>query len=183
MNSLQGQLLVASTSLLDPNFRRAVVLIVRHNEEGAVGLILNRRTTATIKEVWDKVSQSPCQRADNVYLGGPCQGPLMAVHARTAPDEIEVLSGVYFTSESDELERLVLEPDLKAKFFFGYAGWGHGQLEAELNQGAWLTLPATVEHVFGDQQGAWEKLLKQGTGRSLAAMLKIKNVPADPSLN
>jgi len=183
MNSLQGHLLVASTSLLDPNFRRAVVLIVRHNEDGAVGLILNRRTTATIEEVWDKVSQSPCQRADNVYLGGPCQGPLMAVHVRAAEDDIEILEGVYFTSEPEELERIVVEPELKSKFFFGYAGWGHGQLEAELNQGAWLTLPATVEHVFGNQQGVWEKLLKQGTGRSLAALLNIKHVPTDPSLN
>ncbi len=183
MNSLQGQLIVASTSLLDPNFRRSIVLIVRHNEEGAVGLILNRRTTATVKEVWDKVSQSPCQRADNVYLGGPCQGPLMAVHIKSTPEEIEVLAGVYFTAESDELEHLMAEPDSQAKFFFGYAGWGQGQLEAELDQGAWLTLPASLEHVFGDQQGAWEKLLKQGEGRSLAALLNIKHVPADPSLN
>jgi putative transcriptional regulator len=100
---------------------------------------------------------------------------------QAAPDEIE--SAGALTSEPDELEQFMVEPELKAKFFFGYAGWGPGQLEAELNQGAWLTLPATVEHVFGNQQGAWENLLKQGTGRSLAALLNIKHVPADPSLN
>ena len=56
------------------------MLLVRHTDEGALGLILNRRTNALIQDAWDKVSDVPCHRDESIYLGGPCEGPLVALH-------------------------------------------------------------------------------------------------------
>ena len=80
--SLEGQFLVASRKLLDPNFVRSVVLLVRHSDEGAMGLVINRPTKTTVAEAWRQVSEAPARREALIHLGGPCRGPLMAVHAR-----------------------------------------------------------------------------------------------------
>src|SRR5688572_22739803 len=95
VNSLQGQVLVASPDLLDPNFLRAVVLIVQHNEQGALGLILNRRTHAKLKQVWEQVSPQPCESEEYVHAGGPVEGPLMALHTNAELGESEVVPGLY----------------------------------------------------------------------------------------
>ena len=71
----------------------SVVLLVRHNEEGALGLILNRRTNASLKETWARLSEVPCHRDEALYLGGPCEGPLVALHTHEFLLEIEVMPG------------------------------------------------------------------------------------------
>ena len=79
MESLQSHLLIAAADLSEP-FAHSVVLLVRHNDEGALGLILNRRTNASLKETWARLSEVPCHRNEALYLGGPCEGPLVALH-------------------------------------------------------------------------------------------------------
>ena len=76
MAFIQGHLLVASPKLGDPNFFRAVVLLVRHNEEGAFGVVLNRPSNTLLKEVWSNVSETPCTTEAVIHHGGPCPGPL-----------------------------------------------------------------------------------------------------------
>ena len=111
MNSLQGFLLVASPALADPNFRKTVILIVRHSsEDGALGLVLNRETSTTIKELWERMGQENCASHQPLSLGGPCEGPLMALHTEQPLAEIEVLPGLYFTAGSDQLQTLVASP-------------------------------------------------------------------------
>ncbi|MBI2824546.1 MAG: YqgE/AlgH family protein [Planctomycetia bacterium] len=184
MTSLQGSLLVASPALLDPNFRKTVVLIVRHSDEdGAVGLVLNRRTSATIKELWERVRQEECGNETPLSLGGPCEGPLMALHTESALGDMEVLPGVYFTADGHQLKQLVSEPRDDVRFFFGYAGWGAGQLEMELEGGAWRTEPAAIKHVFGSDQGLWDRSMTEAAGWEVLAALKIKDLPSDPSMN
>ncbi len=185
MHSLQGHLLVASRDLVDPNFLRAAVLMVQHNDQGALGLILNRPTTTTIRDAVRHVSDAKCVRGDDLlFLGGPCQGSLMAVHGHSLLKEIEVIPDVYFSAETQNLERLMaLQDDGPVRFFVGFAGWDAGQLEAELKSGSWRTAVATEDHIFRSEKDLWEELMRHLAGNDLLSTLNIKHVPSDPSLN
>ncbi|HEY2840149.1 MAG TPA: YqgE/AlgH family protein [Pirellulales bacterium] len=184
MRSLQGQLLVASPALLDPNFRQTVVLIVRHTaDDGALGLVLNRQTQTSIKELWERLGESECASDAQLSLGGPCEGPLMALHAERGPEDIEVAAGIYFSSDTDRLTQLLNQSQDHARFFFGYAGWGPGQLEMELEEGAWSVGPAGTKHVFAIDQGLWERTAAEAAGWEVLSALKIRDVPPNPSLN
>lgn len=181
--SLSNRLLIASEKLDDPNFRRAVVLIIKHDEEGSFGLILNRPIAATIKQVWNQVSKSACDSEESLHLGGPVQGPLMALHGVGSVSPVEILPGIYFTPSPDELEQLVRQVDAPVRFFVGYSGWGAGQLERELSEGVWHTLDAAPEHFFQDANGFWERTLRQFNSASWIATLGIKHVPPEPWMN
>lgn len=183
MKSLQSHLLIASGDLAEP-FTRAVVLLVRHNEEGALGLILNRRTTASLKDAWVKVSEVPCHRDEAIFLGGPCDGPLVALHTHEFLLELEVMPGLYFCAGKDKLETLAAQKTpLEIKFFAGYSGWSAGQLEAEIERGSWLTMPAKSEHVFEHEDELWTRVTRQLADTALRSALHIKHTPPDPSFN
>jgi len=106
MESLEGHLLVAAPQLLDPNFARALVLLVEHNQEGAFGVILNRPVGKTLQELWREVGSAPCHSHHPIYLGGPVPGPLLSLH--TDPDlaETEPAPGVYFAAKKQHLDKL-----------------------------------------------------------------------------
>ena len=183
MNSLEGHLLVASRYLLDNNFVKTVILLVQHSEEGALGVVVNRPTCKTVKELWKEVGEAPCKSTRPVFLGGPVAGPIMAVHADHSLAEVEIVPGVFFAAKKPNLDQLVLHPKEPQKIFVGHAGWGPGQLENELQQGAWLTMPATAEYVFDDDSDLWQQLSRHIGESLLQSVLKIKHVPQDPSLN
>lgn len=183
MKSLQGHLLIASRDLADPNFHHAVVLIAQHSEEGALGLILNRRSKVSVKQVWDQISSAECDDQRPLHLGGPCPGPLIAIHTRHFLGDEQIIEGVFYGADKEHLEQLVNEQEDPVKFFAGYAGWGAGQLESELKSGSWLTLPASPEHVFSDGDELWEHVVKALGRSTLISTLKLKHVPDDPSLN
>ena len=183
MKNLQGHLLVASAELKDPNFFRSVVLLIRHNDEGAFGLILNRPTSASVKEIWTQVSETPCLSDEPLRLGGPVQGPLMAIHTVEHLSDIESVPGVFASAEPEKLEELVARAGASVRFFAGYAGWGAGQLENELGEGSWLTTPASAAHIFGDDEELWQRVNKAIADADLITTLKIKHVPPDPRLN
>lgn len=184
MKSLKGHLLAAARELRDPNFLHTVVLIVRHDDEdGALGLVLNRPTKTSIREVWKQVSESPCQQDGMLYVGGPVQGPLMAIHQVEFMMEAEILPGLYFTADPDNLSRLVSGEHAPVAFFVGYSGWGPGQLEREMDEGAWLVAPATAADVFGGEDHSWERLSRRVVSESLYSSLNIKHVPTDPMAN
>lgn len=183
MKSLQGHLLVATTDLADPNFARSVVLLVQHTEEGALGLILNRPTNVTIKQAWEKIRETPCVCEEVLRFGGPCEGPLMAIHTRDALSDNEVLPGVFFDGNPEALEELVCDDDGQVRFYVGCAGWGEGQLERELNENSWLTAPASIEQIFSPDDSLWIQLTREITGNRLVEALKIKHKPQDLSVN
>ncbi len=182
--SLEGHFLVATRELQDPNFARAVVLLVQHSEEGALGLVLNRPTKTTLAEAWRQVSEAPCPIDGLIHLGGPCRGPLMALHRDSALGEMHVLPELYFCADPENIERIIAAGDAEnSRFFIGFAGWGPGQLEAEIKQDSWVTQQATVELVFDSPQDLWVKVTRQISTTKMLAALNIKHVPADPSLN
>jgi len=181
--SLQGHFLVASREMLDPNFARSVVLLVRHSDEGAMGLVLNRPTKTTVAEAWRQVSDAPCPADRLIHLGGPCRGPLMALHGDAALGELEAAPGIYFSADPENIERIIAAGDDPSRFFIGFAGWGPGQLEAEMEQNAWLTAAAEPEQIFDSPHDLWIQLTRRIAGSRMLSALNIKHVPADPSLN
>ncbi len=183
MQALEGQLLIASASLADPNFFHTVVLLVRHNDEGALGLVLNRPLEVRLRQVWEQVSSTQCERNDAIHLGGPCEGPLMAVHDDPTLAESQIVPGLFFCTHRDYLEQLAGDPERRVRFFAGFAGWAEGQLEGEMTHDSWRTLPAKIEHAFAKESDLWDLLSRQAAGKQILDALKIREVPPDLRFN
>jgi putative transcriptional regulator len=178
-------LLIASTGLVDPNFARTVVLVAAHGDEGALGLILNREINVPLHQIWAQVSQSECARGGNVRQGGPVGGTLMAVHDLRLHANLIVTDDVYIATELHDMESLVATDEGQAVFYIGHSGWGPGQLENELAEGSWLVLPCDLQHVFGesDLNTLWKEAMTEAGRRQVQAVIPVKHVPDDPSMN
>jgi putative transcriptional regulator len=183
MSSLKGKLLIASPHLLDPNFVHTVVLLVQHDEEGAFGIVLNRPSHNTVGQVWTEALERACESEEPIFMGGPCPGPLMAVHQHPAYADLTIGEGVYFATQKDYLETLVEEEIAPLRVFSGYAGWAGGQLEGEIEVGSWLLADSSEEAVFGDYSELWKTLSRQAGENILFGALGIKDPPEDPALN
>ena len=183
MQSLQGHLLVARPELTDANFARTVVLMLQHNESGALGVVLNRPTDTPIAEAWRQVSDVPCHGSGLVHVGGPCEGPLMVLHVHPDHAQIDVMPGVHLATDQTDVEWLIEHSAAPIRYFVGYAGWGAGQLEHEIAQGGWDTLPASVDHLFHYQGDLWQMARSMLHANDRYADLPTKLIPRDPSLN
>ncbi len=191
MNSLQGHLLVAAPTLVDPNFFHAVVLLVQHNDDGALGLVLNRPLQTTIRDMWEQIAEGDCAIEGPLHQGGPCEGPLMVVHREKSAADIKVSSGVYFCTNRERIETLINKKTGKAsargtndmKFFVGYAGWTAGQLEAELAESSWLTIDANPKAVFEGDEHLWTDLTRAIARTDATILVDPKRIPDDPSVN
>lgn len=184
MKSIKGQLLIAAESLHDPNFARTVVLMFEHTEQGAGGVILNRPTDKTIKEVAPTLFHESSDWNKLIHLGGPVGGPLAIAHTEGEFADMEVCPGVYGTIAAAKVLDLIrkrVEPSL---ILFNYAGWGAGQLEGELQEEAWKVWPARAEHVFWNvQKDLWTSVMSELNGESLAKLVKVRVRPNDPLAN
>ncbi len=184
MKSLKGQFLVATPQLDDSNFRHAVILMFEHGAEGAAGVVINRPMDASISDIAGQVLDEEFDWDKTIHLGGPVPGPLMILHTEADLADQEILPGVFSTVEAEKVRVLIrdrIEPSL---IVANYSGWGPGQLESELKRNSWLSLPAGSEQVFGDERLAlWDTFVRQIRGRDLDSLLRIKEVPPDPSLN
>ena len=183
MDSLQGHLLVASPHLPDSNFSKSVVLVVEHSSEGAIGLILNRVANIRLDELWSQANEGSCDSDHFVLHGGPVHGPLMCLHGHADCADLQVLSDVYFSSDSHNLRRLVARNESPYRMFLGYSGWGPSQLEAELKVGGWLVSLGDKDTVFAeDVDDIWQQAVNK-TGQSiLRESLRIDRFP-DASFN
>jgi putative transcriptional regulator len=179
MPTLSSHLLIASPRMDDPNFAQSVVLIVQHDEEGAFGLVLNRPSDTGVKTLWQQVGEGQCASEGQVHIGGPCGGPLMALHTAENAGQRQVLPGLWFTSDADDLRWLVEHDPPRTRYFVGYAGWAPGQLETELQQSAWHLLPATMDMTTQAPSGVWTQLI----GRIMGVPAWPRVIPPDPSVN
>jgi putative transcriptional regulator len=180
VQSLKGHLLVASPELLDPNFRRTVVLVGEHGDEGALGLVLNRTSGTTVVEALPELTELVA--ADGaVHLGGPVQPSAIVVLAEfEEPDRAEtlVLEDVGFLPS--EVDPGTLGDLRRTRVFAGYAGWGPGQLDGELREGSWIVEPAAPDDVFtAAPEELWSDVLRRKGGPFTVLAL----MPPDPSLN
>jgi putative transcriptional regulator len=180
---LKAKFLVASPALGDPNFARSVVLIVTHDESGAMGLIINRPLPMTVAEAWKQVSEIPYDNDAHLHQGGPCEGMLMVLHGQPEHDQFNVIPGVYLSTDSDTVRQLVERDQAPMKFLVGYAGWSPGQLEDEIAQGGWIIAHAGAQEVFHTPGDLWARLLRDAAALSGRPNIDPRLIPPDPSVN
>jgi len=180
MDSLRGQLLVASPSLLDPNFRRAVVLVTEHTDDGAAGLVLNRPSPAAVAEVVP-VLEPLVDDGEEVWVGGPVQPEAVLVLGEFVdPGDaaVPLFGALGFPSLEEPGE--VVPATTRRRVFAGYAGWGAGQLEGEVERDDWILEPAHPDDAFTDEPDElWADVLRRKGG----VYELVARMPEDPSLN
>jgi putative transcriptional regulator len=181
MESLAGQFLIASPSILDPNFRRSVVFITAHTEEGAVGVILNRRSESSVGEAVPQLA-AVTGVEEPLYVGGPVNPDGVAVLAEFEdPDEagVVVMDEIGFVALDVALEEGA--PGLeRRRAFAGVAGWGPEQLEDELERDDWIVEAAEADDIFTDDpEHLWSDLLRRKGGQYEL----VARMPLDPSTN
>ena len=161
-----GKFLIARRELMDPNFAQTVVLLFKHDEEGSIGLIINRATDIKLSEAVDHFQQ--WEGEDNtLYAGGPVSRNRVMMLLRT-DDEIEgahlVFDDVHLGVAKGLLQSLANGWDKPKAFraYTGYAGWGAGQLEGEMKRESWNLLPARGDIVFDpDPATVWKRLMEK----------------------
>ena len=179
METLQGQLLVSSPSLHDPNFRKTVVLVAHHDEDGAMGLVLTRPSDVAAVEAVPSLDGLP-GATGLIFVGGPVQPEAFMVLAEF--DDVDnaaapIFDRVGFMPADAEPDELSIS---RMRLFAGYAGWGAGQLEAELEEPAWIVVAAEPDDAFADDpEELWRVVvLRKGGPFSI-----MENMPFDPELN
>ena len=180
MDTLQGQLLIASPGLLDPNFRRTVVLVTEHNEEGAAGLVLNRPSPTEVAEVVPQL-EPLVEDGEQVWVGGPVQpNAVLVLGEFLDPDDAAVpLFGSLGFPSLDEPDEVV-PVTTRRRVFAGYAGWGSGQLEDELAREDWIVEPALPDDAFTEAPDElWRDVLRRKGG----IYELVSRMPEDPSVN
>jgi putative transcriptional regulator len=184
-----GRLLVATPQLVDPNFRRSVVLIVEHEEEGGtLGVVLNRPTEVPVDQVlppWSELVTGPSV----VFQGGPValDSALALAHVPGTDEPLgwRALNGSPAVARVGlvdlDVPPEILAPEvIRFRVFAGYAGWGTGQLRSEIEEGAWYVLSAESGDVFAeDPDGLWPAVLRRQGGE----LAFVATFPEDPSLN
>jgi putative transcriptional regulator len=178
--SLRGKLLVASPALIDPNFARTVVLMTEHNDEGAMGIVLNRPADAQARELLPVLEEIAGE--DPLFIGGPVQPQAVVLLAEFSDPEAAawlVVADVGLASADTDIEEL--QPAVRrGRFYAGYSGWGAGQLEAEMEQESWIVEPPIPRELFPDDpETLWHDVLARKGGQYAL----ISRMPEDPSLN
>jgi putative transcriptional regulator len=161
-----GKLLVAQRDAPDPRFARTVIVLVKYDSDGVVGLTINRRTRIPLSRVLQELNVGK-DRADPVFAGGPVEiaGVLALLRARTRPEEAtRVIGDVYLVSTRPLLEKCLADakgPD-ELRVFLGYSGWAPGQLQAEVKRGFWHVVDSTPALIFDPNPGSlWTRLIEQ----------------------
>ena len=179
MDSLQGKLIVSSPALIDPNFRKTVVLIAHHDEDGAMGLVLSRPSDVAALEAVPLLTGLP-GASGPVFVGGPVQPEAFMVLAEF--DDVEeaaapIMGHLGFMPADAEPDEHAIR---RLRLFAGDSGWRSGQLEAELDEGSWIVVDAIADDAFADDPDElWRSVLqRKGHGFEL-----MENMPYDPGLN
>lgn len=183
VQSLTGRLLVATPLLGDPTFARSVVVILDHDEDGALGVVVNRPTSVDVAEVlpvWRPYATGP----GVVFSGGPVATDaalaLAQVPGAGEPMGWRRVSGALGLVDLDVPPEVVAAEIGALRIFAGYAGWAPGQLEAELAEGAWWVLEAEPGDAFSDApQVLWRAVLRRQRGD----LALVSTFPDDPSMN
>ena len=180
MDGLQGKLHVSSPALVDPNFRRTVVLIAHHDEDGAMGLVLSRPSDVSATQAVPALEGLP-GADDPVFVGGPVQPEAFMVLAEfddVADAAAPIIAGLGFMPADSEPDELSIR---RLRLFAGYSGWGAGQLEAELEDDSWIVVDAVTDDAFApDPDELWRAVLRRKGGPFAALMATM---PFDPELN
>ncbi|MBN1946311.1 MAG: YqgE/AlgH family protein [Bradymonadales bacterium] len=153
--------LVAMPQLTDPNFSRMVVLMLEHNEEGSLGIVINNPLPVAITF---QVGGQEVEIAQNIYLGGPVSPNVaMIIHGAGFQCEgtQEIIEGLCLSEPSKAVPALTKQSEVPYRFLLGYAGWGPGQLAGEMAEGAWLFSPASAQLALEvDPNEQWNTVIR-----------------------
>lgn len=178
--SLRGKLLVASPALVDPNFARTVVFMTEHNEEGAMGIVLNRPSETPVEAVVAPLAD--IAGTEPVYIGGPVQPEAIVLLADFSDPEAAawiIVADVGLASADVDLDELAAAVR-RGRVYAGYSGWGPGQLEIEMEVDSWIVEPPLPKELFPDDPATlWSDVL----GRKGGQYSLIARMPEDPSQN
>ncbi|MCH8902406.1 MAG: YqgE/AlgH family protein [Bacteroidetes bacterium] len=182
MHPKSGRLLISDPFLMDPNFKRTVILLCEHEREGTLGFVLNKPLDLTLADAVPELDNF----IGTLYYGGPVQtDTLHFIHTRgdLIEDSVELMDGLFWGGNFELLKILIETDQIEEedfRFFMGYSGWGPGQLRDEIDSKSWLVTEANQEHVFiEDTYELWRSVIQ--TERSDYAA--ISNFPENPSLN
>jgi len=171
-----GRFLVATRQIDGPVFGRSVVLLLDYSHAGALGLIVNRPTAMSLHELLPALDEIT-DRQDRVFLGGPVETQMMVFLIRSEsipPDSQRVIGDIHATGSADALRKMIEQDAPESRFhaYVGYAGWGPGQLDAEIARGDWYVAPADPDQVFDPSLGdLWERLVFEHEGMPVLAPL------------
>jgi putative transcriptional regulator len=179
----KGRLLVAMPPLEDPNFDRTVVYVLEHQDDGALGVIINRPVSEELHEPLDRWNDLA---SGMVFLGGPVEPDALIALALTKQplseptDDLAPVSGTIASADLTADPAFVAARVDAVRVFRGYAGWGPGQLELEIDAGAWLVLDAVPDDVFAEAPDTlWRTVLRRQGGR----LAWLAEAPDDLSMN
>jgi putative transcriptional regulator len=178
----KGSILISEPFLGDNNFRRSVILICDHNDQGTFGYILNKPTAVQISSVMEGLNNFEA----NLYIGGPVsQNSVHFIHRSGVrmQGDIEITKNVFWGADFEELKLKLLSGEIApedVRFFVGYSGWGEGQLENELLNNSWIIGSASSDEIFETEpEKFWRAILKNMGGK----YKMFANYPIDPRLN
>ena len=183
MSTFTSQLLIAAPELENDFFSKSVVLVLEHSKTtGAAGIVLNKPSEVPLEEIWPELDEQEFVRANElVNIGGPCDGPVVALHSCPECTEVSVLPGVSMAVQSNNLHRLMAQDHVSTRVFSGYSGWAPGQLESEIGAGGWYATEASPALIFGELSDIWRRACEQYGNQIIASV--CKNIPSDPSDN
>lgn len=177
-----GILLIAEPFLNDPHFKRSVIILCEHQDEGSVGFIINKKMDRTLYDLVPDFTSLTIP----VYYGGPVEtNTLQFIHSSTYEIEgsIPVTKNISWGGNFEKAISIIVEDKKRAahfKFLAGYAGWGHMQLDEEMKEKSWITTRITDDLVFNElSQNAWATSLTRLGGE----YKKMVHYPIDPRLN
>jgi len=183
MSSAARRLLVATPTLLDPNFSRTVVFVIEHTPDAAFGVVLNRPSDAALPEWSDLVTEPRV-----AFVGGPVQSHEAVIGLGRGPAGREdeegdgwfPLLGTVGTVDLGRTPREVLPSIEAVRVFAGYAAWGPGQLDDELAHQGWFVVDAVPDDLLTGEPGSlWRRVLRRQGGE----LAMVANFPADPTSN
>ena len=181
MESFRGKLLLATPELMDSNFHRSVVLVIEHNNDGAIGVVLNRQTEITSTEVLPKWVFS--SGSDSLlFWGGPVQQESLLALGLLNQDSAALQNNLLNRITVIDLNQEIIDSELftSARLYSGYSGWSPGQLNAEISSGGWIVAEANDNDPFVDQPtDLWSEVLERQEG----FISRLAQYPDDPRMN
>ena len=178
----KGRLLISEPFLNDPHFKRTVILLCDHNEEGSFGFVLNNYINIKLSEVIQDMNEIKAK----ISIGGPVQkDSIFYLHTlgEKVPGSIQVLDDIYMGGDFDYIKNYINKGSLKTnevRFFVGYSGWGKDQLSWELKEKSWIVSESTTQQIMDTKyDNLWSQSLRS-MGKDFAI---LANFPTDPNLN